>query len=705
LLSKKIIQGFSSYINLCIRTENVFGYGKKKILLLIIFIFLLSLIKNTHGLELRLTIPIFEPLSKTSSTTLEGARIIIIDREEISKNINKSIHEIIERYSGIKSRSIYGSRSSGSKTTIDIRGMGAQAKSNVLLLVNGQKLNNIDMSEVDYPIFPLESIERIEILKGNSASVLYGDSAIGGTINIITSSEAKKNNKDKFSFKIGSFNTRELSLDRFTKIKNQSLKINFNYRETDGYRDENEQIQNNFTSELIHKSYLAKHFIAFNFNEQIMSTPGDRDQDQLYNDRRGSDTINDYINSLGGSLIYGGEKAISKKSKLLINSSLRFKNSYSDLQSSNYPSYSDTRLSNLQISPRIDYKTYVIKKNLSISYGIDLQIADYKSYRKKNDNAIALHEYDGAQRTISTFSQTKLFINESLTFGFGLRAQENKITIKDFLNTSAPDYAGWQAQHDKYSHSETNFIGNIGFRKKTSNFHTFYGRFGNGLRYPNIDDRIGGLGGTSLDLKTQKTLDLEFGNNFNFKKSNYDLSLYLIEGKNELSYDTDAFQNINVNSTRRFGVELDTINKLSNKINFKNNFTFAKAKYTSENQGTYATNFKSKDVPLVPQYSLDSTVTFNISDKEKINLSFKYQDDMRMESDDENFQDTKIPSYFITNINILKKIAMFQINFDVNNLLNTKYHNYAVASSSTNGTYNAYPEPGRNFSLNIETKF
>ena len=496
-----------------------------------------------------------------------------------------------------------------------------------------------------------------------------------------------------------------MSLDKFTNIKNQNLKINFNHKETDGYRDENEQIQNNFTSQLIHKSKLAKHLFALNFNEQIMSTPSDRSQDQLFSDRRGSDTPDDYVNSLGGSFMYGAERKINEKSKLLINSSLRVKNSYSDLQSSSYPSYSDTRLINLQISPRINQKAYVIKKNLSINYGLDLQVADYESFRKKDENAIALHEYDGTQKTISTFSQAKLFINESLSIGLGLRVQNNQILIRDFLDTSAPDYAGWQTQHDRFSDSETNVLGNIGFNKKINNFHTLYGRLGNGFRYPNIDDRIGGSGGTSLYLKTQKTLDLELGNSFNFKKSNYDISLYLIEGKNELTYDTDAFENINMNSTRRFGIEFDTINELSDKIKITNNFTFAKAKYTSENQGTYATDFKSKDVPLVPQYSLDSSASFKISDEDIINLSFKYQDDMRMESDDENFQDTKIPSYFITSIGFLTKIAIFKISVDINNIFDIKYHNYAVSSSSTNGAYNAYPEPGRVLSLNAETKF
>ena len=81
----------------------------------------------------------------------------------------------------------------------------------------------------------------------------------------------------------------------------------------------------------------------------------------------------------------------------------------------------------------------------------------------------------------------------------------------------------------------------------------------------------------------------------------------------------------------------------------------------------------------------------------------KYQDDMRMESDDENFQNTKIPSYIITNLNMLFNFDKFFSKIMINNLFDEKYYNYAVASSGTLGSYNAYPEPGRQviFSLGI----
>ena len=41
------------------------------------------------------------------------------------------------------------------------------------------------MAGVDLSTIPRDSIERIEITRGNSGAVLYGDNAIGGVINIV----------------------------------------------------------------------------------------------------------------------------------------------------------------------------------------------------------------------------------------------------------------------------------------------------------------------------------------------------------------------------------------------------------------------------------------------------------------------------------------------------------------------------------------
>ena len=139
----------------------------------------------------------------------------------------------------------------------------------------------------------------------------------------------------------------------------------FNHSETDGYRDENEQQQNNLISELRYPGKNGDHFITISFSEQIMSTPSDRSQDQLFTDRRGSDTPDDYINSEGGAILYSTDYKLSDYMTFILNSSFRLKDSFSDLQSTNYPSYNETSLLNYQFTPRINYLSNFLGQNIT----------------------------------------------------------------------------------------------------------------------------------------------------------------------------------------------------------------------------------------------------------------------------------------------------------------------------------------------------
>lgn len=78
--------------------------------------------------------------------------------------------------------------SSGNRYTpkLDMRGYGiGDGYQNIVISLDGRRLNNIDMSSQLLGGIPLADIERIEITKG-SGSVLFGDGATAGSIQIYT---------------------------------------------------------------------------------------------------------------------------------------------------------------------------------------------------------------------------------------------------------------------------------------------------------------------------------------------------------------------------------------------------------------------------------------------------------------------------------------------------------------------------------------
>ena len=69
---------------------------------------------------------------------------------------------------------------------INMRGFGTEnGYQTVVIILDGQRLNSIDLEPALLAGIPLNNIERIEISKG-SGSVIYGDSATAGTIQIYT---------------------------------------------------------------------------------------------------------------------------------------------------------------------------------------------------------------------------------------------------------------------------------------------------------------------------------------------------------------------------------------------------------------------------------------------------------------------------------------------------------------------------------------
>lgn len=61
---------------------------------------------------------------------------------------------------------------------IDLRGFGMTGNQNTLVLLDGQRMNEMEMVGIRWSTIPLSSIKRIEVLRGEGA-VTYGSGATG----------------------------------------------------------------------------------------------------------------------------------------------------------------------------------------------------------------------------------------------------------------------------------------------------------------------------------------------------------------------------------------------------------------------------------------------------------------------------------------------------------------------------------------------
>lgn len=121
------------------------------------------------------TVVITEDIEEENSTL----QISEIYEDEIEALKAATTGELVSNIPGIK-LSKAGTDSQGS--WVSIRGSSPEQ---VLVLLNGRRLNSSQGGGVNFNTIPVESIKKIEIIRGGG-SAFYGGSAFGGIINIIT---------------------------------------------------------------------------------------------------------------------------------------------------------------------------------------------------------------------------------------------------------------------------------------------------------------------------------------------------------------------------------------------------------------------------------------------------------------------------------------------------------------------------------------
>jgi vitamin B12 transporter len=170
--------------------------------------------------------------TKTEMEISESPQSIsVITKEEIQNSPDRTIGEILQRAPGVQ---VNQNGPMGALSVPQVRGSTA---GQVLILVNGQRLNDAQNGQYDLSNLPIlkEDIERIEVLRGG-ASALYGADALAGVINIITKTPTDKPSTSAFA-SYGRFDTQQYSLSHRWKPGRFSYGISLGREKSDGYRE------------------------------------------------------------------------------------------------------------------------------------------------------------------------------------------------------------------------------------------------------------------------------------------------------------------------------------------------------------------------------------------------------------------------------------------------------------------------------------
>ena len=674
---------------------------KKQFYHLVLYSILVTFSSETYSENLEKEITV--TASKLINNSMTGSSTVILSKNDIQKYPGASLPEIISKVPGISFKDLYGTTGFGSYQTIDLRGFADTSLSNTLILLNGHKLSNIDLSDAESLVnIPINSIERIEIIKGNSASVLYGGNATAGAINIITNQLPGTEDYYQASTSFGSFGQFEGFVSGTKSLENISVTGNSNYIVTDGYRRNNALRQKTGNLEF-NFNINPKHTLHFNLaaHDRYIELPGDVPSTLFSIDPRLTDTPRDFATNYGQKIFINSAYMPNNSLEIINDASYRFTKSQGFFFDE-FSSHTDADIYASSYNPKAKFRFKKFGYTFENISGLDLNYTYYK--RKYMSNMIGAHAGRGAAtRNVYKFSDTNLGLyynfetelNSLNKIGLGARFQGNWLKASDFVG---PAPGATKANSDSLTY-DPQYSYHVGYERSLEDYGNIFARLGRSFTYPNVDQRVGQSNwnvNSDFKLRTQTSNDFEIGHKFQNNDLNITNSFYYMMLRAEIYYDNVDFLNKNLEPSKRYGFESSVNYTLNKYVNFNNSFAFTKAKMRSG-------NYRGNEIPGVPSLTNTLELNLNLIDNFTLSTELFYRSTARMINDTKNFQ-PKIPEYYLVNIGLKGKIKNTKVSLLANNILNKSYYNYAV-SGNTHNIYNVYPLPEFNIFFKLSQDF
>lgn len=636
--------------------------------------------ENNQDIELEKIV--ITPTRYKEEISRTPANVNLITRGDIERSRAKTIPELLNSQGAVIMRDYIGN---GKTTNADIRGYGETGLSNVLVLVDGRRVNNIDLSGTDWTQIPISMVERIEIIRGAS-SVLYGDNATGGVINIVTKDPSFKKYEFKTGLSLGSYGTYgEKAEVSFRKGKISILGL-FEQNRTDGYRINSDLSRNDFNGKILY-SLTDNLKTKFNFGNHTdkYGLPGAlRDIQLNTRGRRASVTPDDYARSRDYFVDFGIENDMKSFGKIEFSLARRKRDTFSNFVAFSWMTERDT-----------------------ITYTSDIKyLWDNKIFNHKNKLIAGIDYLDAEQDIVdgsSSGDPDKLTLSKK-NYGFYLH---NQFYITDKLSMSA----GHRYEIVKYNFEQERVLqASEASKFKESIFSTalnyLYGTgsnvyisFSDSFRHPLVDEiftsrfdfGFGPGGGLNTSITPQTAKNYEFGIRHSINKD-FILGFtgYITKVHNEIYFEPTTGNNTNYDNTVHRGVEFNSDFKINDNIKLFANYAYTNTLFEG---GIY----DKRKMPAVPTH------------KWGLGGEVKFFKNLRFSA----FGNYVGERYFISDqVNILPRMAAYltvdtKLSFDkdnlsiflsINNLFNEEYYEYGVANS-TRTIKNYYPAPERNFTI------
>ena len=591
------------------------------------------------------------------------ASIQVVTAEHIKLSGASNLVQVLNAQAGIQINDLIGAGRRA--TSISMRGFGENSVNNVLVLVDGRKLNNPSLAGPDLSTIALKDVERVEIIQG-SAGTLYGDQATGGVINVIT----KRPKELSASIEAGRGTD---DLEVYRGAISQNLDNGVFYRVSaekmlaDNYRVNNEANYSNILANVGYEQKAFRVFAEVLHVDDDLNLPGSLDRASINSDRKQTFTPNDFTNQVTDSYRVGGDLHLTDNWTL--STEYTDRETESDGSFSWLPSWTES-ITVETLNPRITGTVKTSRGDILVTSGIDLQHSAYESELTGSDSEQDLSDF---------YAQVVVPVSTKMNITAGGRYSE----LEETDNLSGTD------NDDDIS------VFQIGAAYKINQDTRLFLRRDEGFRWANIDENGYSDQPIGEILEPQESTSWELGIETRIDALSLSAVFYDMTIDNEIYFDPTANgygANSNLDKSDRSGIVLDSRWEVNERVNLQMNYSYVDAEVSA---GFY----KGKTVPFVANQTANLVVTFLINENWSIYVDAQHTGNRYGANDDAN-NSGELGSYTLYNANINWEYEQLWVNFRANNLTGKKYDGYAST------LYNfAYPAKEDTFEITVGYTF
>lgn len=610
----------------------------------------------------------------------------VITAEQIREAGASSINEAIRQIAGVFGRQ---NLSGTTDSSLDLRGFGTNSDQNVAVFVDGIRISENELTTAMMSIVPIESVERIEIVRGGS-SVLYGDGATGGTIQIITKRGSANATRGSVVLEAGSYGYQELRASLAKGWDNFSIDANLGTLRTDNYRDNNSLRQDNFSGGMQWASKEGRIGIRIDSIRQDSRYAGALTQEQYKQNPRQTVTPLDFGSIDSDRYTLFGERNLGN---LIVAAELSHRDKRGNtLFADDFGGVSNGQFKSeaTQFSPRIKYVTNTgsIRNEAVVGF-------DFLDSSRGRDSVYKSAFPDFLSGSNTSQKSTAIYARDEIQFGqarvaLGVRHEKFDQSYEDKF-TASNNY------NQKFSLNAWDLQGSYQIVPLVSVF----AKAGKSYRVANVDENSYSL--NNARLKPQNSNDLEFGTSVGNEARKITARVFRHNLTDEIFFNPNLpgpggmGVNVNLDKTRRQGIELEASNRLSESLTVSAIVQHVSAKFRSgANDG--------KGLVLVPKNIATVRLSWLQGTGQTATLGAQWVDSQRFGSDFNNNCGAEIPSYTTVDGRYSMRVGAWEFAIVGSNLTDKNYYGQAFGdrNSCKNGIY---PNTGRALKFSARMDF